>query len=91
MCPDSLGLLDRDSEVKLLQDGRLLIDDGETANIFDRGFCLEYFSDWSAKSLTLSAFLCKSVVPDQTFPSVLARKTRDEKFSGESQQHVKQA
>jgi hypothetical protein len=69
MCPDTLGLVDAGSEVRLIDGGRLLIDNGRAARLFDRGFCLEYFSDRSGKKLALSAFLCKSVKPNATLPS----------------------
>ena len=74
MCPHTLGLLKKNSQIKFLDDGRLLIDDGESAKIFNKGFCLEYFSDRTGKSLSLSAFLCKSVQPDQTYASFLPPK-----------------
>ncbi len=70
MCPDTFGLLPPNSDVKFLEDGRILIDDGHKGNVYHKGFCLEYFSDRQKRSLTISAFICKSTKPDLTFPSL---------------------
>ena len=70
MCPDTFGLLPLNTEVKFLEDGRILIDDGDRGKVYHKGFCLEYFSDRRKESLTISAFICKSAVPDLTFPSL---------------------
>ena len=78
MCPDTLGLLNQNSQIKFLDDGRLLIDNGHNARIFNKGFCLEYFSDRTGESLSLSAFLCQSSKPDQTYDSFLPQKVSEE-------------
>jgi hypothetical protein len=70
MCPDTFGLLPPNSEVKFLEDGRILIDDGHQGKVYHKGFCLEYFSDRRKQTLTISAFICKSAKPDLTFPSL---------------------
>ena len=75
MCPDTLGLLNQNSQIKFLDDGRLLIDDGKNAQIFNKGFCLEYFSNQrGGESLSLSAFLCQSAIPDQIYAPFLPQK-----------------
>jgi hypothetical protein len=46
-----------------LSDGRLLIDNGVTADVFHGGFCLEWVADLPKKLPTVSAFLCSPNVP----------------------------
>ena len=69
---------ERNSDIKLVDGGRILVETVSTGKVYDKGFCLEYFSDRATETLKLSAFICKSVAP------VISYQREDENGKGKS-------
>jgi hypothetical protein len=59
--------------LQLLSDGRLFVDNGQTVQVFDGGFCVEWLVDASRNISVMSAFVCSSVAT-QKYESPTARK-----------------
>ena len=60
-CPSNYGFLPQTTHVILLTDGRLLIDNGAVAEIYNDGFCIDHFVGVDEKPF-VSAFVCNNVV-----------------------------
>jgi hypothetical protein len=69
VCPKKLRYLDGDEMVKLLSDGRLLIEDGANSDIYEEGFCLENFYSSDSEELFISGFICKNANATMKFSS----------------------
>ena len=62
-CPSDYGFLPRTTHVLLLTDGRLFIDNGAVAEIYDDGFCIDNFVNGDDDDkMFVSAFVCNNVV-----------------------------
>lgn len=69
-CPNNMAFFWPDVVVKFLCNGSLYIDDGELIQIFNKGFCLDMFSQPNvSQDLYLSAVMCKNALAMSTFPS----------------------
>ena len=60
-CPSNYGFLPPTTHVILLTDGRLFIDNGAVAEIYNDGFCIDHFVGADEKPF-VSAFVCNNVV-----------------------------
>ena len=61
-CPSSYGFLPQTTNVILLSDGRLFIDNGDVAEIYIDGFCIDNFAMDPNEKPFVSAFVCNNVV-----------------------------
>jgi hypothetical protein len=61
LCPENYGFLPQTTRVILLSDGRLFIDNGAVAEVYDDGFCIDNFVDNPHEAPHVSAFVCNHV------------------------------
>jgi hypothetical protein len=67
ICKEMMSPLSEGSILHFLSDGHLYVDNGQTADTFDEGFCLDLFIDKTRETSIISAIVC--VKPLLSFPS----------------------
>jgi len=86
LCNASMNYFDFGNTVLFLSDGRMVVDNNQTADIYDAGFCIELFVENSNNISWVSAYVCSSLSPTVTFKSPNANQQEENTCSREFDQ-----
>ena len=73
ICNGETKLISPSGSVNFLSNGQLYVDDEESAEIYDKGFCFENFVFTSLGHIDLGVFLCAEFAPIASFSSSLTQ------------------